>query len=662
MRKLNLISGALGLATLALTACSNEMPVDKNVVAEQAETRFLRVSIANTPSTRADETFAIGTEDENKVGSIMLKFFDASGNPLNDVTTTKVDGTDTGWKDNTGDPIPSVGVFKEAVMQVNIPRGTNFPSYVMCYINPVDYAADMNNKSMYELRSEERADYSDDSDNFAMTNSVYYGSNPLTGASQVKISATPILPEQLVTSLDAINETGEDGKPVYQSVEIYVERYAAKVNFTLNQAEGAIKDQTVGAYTLSFEPEMWSINADAPTMYVVKRFADNDAETTGIPSYAKVQESLGGWTDWNNANLHRSYWACSPGFYAKNFPLVSDNIIDYVAENPLTGEDAGNTTGAGVAVGDYALRYYSYNQITDASNNSEGFGKPVSKDGTNSKYVLENTMGKDAFDCQNPKAAAPSVIVVGSYSIKKGETEVTNPAGFYTYNSNLYYRETVPEADVEGKTIMDALLASNQILFTDQTGTLLNANASATVKNYFEVVHPSKAVRELQGNQPIPHRYVTLQLKSGLPSYEGLYYRPMGTDERRAVTAAVVDQLNLQLWSQLGVARVYNQNKGYFSIPIQHLGVWENTTYKDGLPPIENGVINWKNVRVGDFGLVRNHVYDIQVAGIDGMASGIDNLNNPLVPSMEENEYFVKYKINILNWRIVPVQNNIILK
>ena len=236
---------------------------------------------------------------------------------------------------------------------------------------------------------------------------------------------------------------------------------------------------------------------------------------------------------------------------------------------------------------------------------------------------------------------------------------MTSADGFCTYNSNLYYRTAVPGNDADGKTIMNAFLAANQILFVNQTGTLLNdGNATDAIREMFEVVHPSKAVRDLQG-QPTPHRYVTLQLKKGEGiDYTGLYYRPMGTDNRRPVTAAVVDQLNLQLWSQLGVARAYTQNKGYFSIPIQHLGITENTVDN----PIVDGVIDWKKVRVGDFGLVRNHVYDIQVGGIQGMASGIENLDNPLVPSMEENEYYVKYKINILNWRVVPAQENIILK
>ena len=60
-------------------------------------------------------------------------------------------------------------------------------------------------------------------------------------------------------------------------------------------------------------------------------------------------------------------------------------------------------------------------------------------------------------------------------------------------------------------------------------------------------------------------------------------------------------------------------------------------------------------------GLVRNHVYKISVKAIKGMATGIDNLNYPIVPPMDADDYYVKYQINILGWRVVPTQENIIL-
>ena len=645
MKKQKFLLGAAGLFAIGLTACSNEVPVN-NDVATEAQTRYLRVAISNTASTRADaDDFENGTDEENAIADILLKFFDASGNPLNEIKSTPVDKT--GWSNSTG----SVGKFKEAVMELAIPRGSGFPAYVMCYINPVDYADDMDSESMYELRNEERDGYTNPAGAFAMNNASYYGENKYTGAANVKISATPIELDQLYTT--AADATAADAE---HTVEIYVERYAAKVNFSLTQTAESIKDQTVGDYTLTFVPEKWTVNADAETMYVVKRFSDTDKETQTIPTMAAVQATFPGWTTWNDEANHRSYWACSPGYYAEDFPEVSDDIIDQVE---------GTGTGAGELVGNYKLRYYSYNQIVGSAEDSEGSGMDIPANNTkNWKYVLENTMGRAAFNCQNPKAAAPSVLLLGHYTVKKGNDVVTNNDGFCIYNDRLYYRNTIPAGDADGKLILDALMDANNILFINQnigTNSVMNSTNSANVKDYFEVIHPTKAVRDLQGT-PTPHRYVTLQLKSGLASYDGLYYRPMGTDRRVPVTAEVVNQLNLQLWSQIGVARAYTQGKCYFSIPIRHLGYYENTAGYPTEDETENGVIEWREkVRVGDFGLVRNHVYDIEVQRIDGMASGIEDLDNPLVPSMEDNLRNIKYRINILNWRIVNPQTGIIL-
>ncbi|MDE6522596.1 MAG: fimbria major subunit [Muribaculaceae bacterium] len=635
MRKLNLISGALGLAALALTACSNEAPVNlENGVAENDEVRYLRVAIANPPSTRA--TFEDGTDDENEVKSLYFLFYDINGNPIKTEELTMDDLTETKLSGNG-----NVGAIEEVVVKISINRGAQYPSYVVCFINPVDWSkVDDENAKMEELRNLERESYA--TDGFAMTNSVYFGNDPVSNANKVKMSGAPISASQLYTSEDAAKDKDAE------AVTIYVERYAAKVNFSL--AADAISPETVGNYTLEFVPETWSINAASKNMYAVKRYADSNVATTGIPTFDNVQAMLGTWDTWNDPDNYRSYWACSPSFYADKFPQVSDDIIDQAA----TG------TGAGELVGDYKLLYYSYNQIS-GNNGYDGFGKGVgvaSNGGSNTKYTLENTMGQQAFETLNPKAAAPSVVLVGHYDVKLDETTLPVGTGFCIYKSRLYFRSTPPAEAPGSQTILDAMLAQNVILASNQNGTaFVNAGASSTIKEYFEVVHPSKEVRN---GQPVPHRYVTLQLKKDLASYTGLYYKPIGSATWNAVTANDVDVINTALWQQIGNASAYTNNKCYYSIPIQHLGISENTTAES--PINADGTIDWTKVRVGDFGLVRNHVYTINVAAIGGRATGIEDLNNPLVPSMETNDYWIKYQVNILNWRVVPTQNVTVLK
>ncbi|MDE6511564.1 MAG: fimbria major subunit [Muribaculaceae bacterium] len=667
MKKQKFLLGAAGLLALGLTACSNEMPVDNNQVSDSDQVRYLRVAISNPPATRADAEFENGIDSENAVAGLNFKFYDALGNPISsEVTVT--DKTFTDYEPANS----SIGKVKEVIVQVSIAKAANFPSYVMCFVNPVNYSTAGMDGTMESLRNQTRSGYRDNATNFAMTNSVYYGEDIISGADRVKISGTPIPADCLYTSKAAAEAA--DAK----FVDIYVERYAAKVRLNLNRSaydEGTdtgIKPVTTeNGYTLTFIPEAWSINADEPSTYVVKRYQDDDATTTTLATYDQVQDMLGNWTDWNDPTNHRSYWACSPSFYAKEFPQVSDNIIDQAT----TG------TGAGELVGNYKLRYYSYNQIKGTTGTGAGVTYFNSADGNNWKYVLENTMNSDAFKSLNPKAAAPSVLIVGNYDVSYNGTTVNATDGFCLFGGELYYQgETVPTGAAENqKTILDRLLDENQTLAINENGTLLNSqNVTPTIKAYFNVVHPNKDVR---GTQVVPHRYVTLQLKDNLTAITGLWYKPVGssvwvpvaqtTDEDGEATQTMEDLINSVnnlLWAQIGSASAYTQNKCYYSIPIQHLGITENkidppfvvkqeTNEEGETVDVVTTEIDWKKVRVGDFGIVRNHVYTIDVTTIQGRATGIENLSNPLVPSMDENDYWVKYKINILNWRVVPDQS-----
>lgn len=684
MKKTNLLTGATAILALALTACSSDLPNGGSKVTENEETRYVTVVISNPTFTRASE-FEIGTDAENQIQDVYFVFYDEYGdvvgrNSIVDIKLTE-DGqlTVTPNTPQDGDPQSSVGQIATTTLQLEIPKGSNPPKYVMAFLNPVDFGEVSSQENINSLRDSKRKNYLCGHNKFAMNNSAYYGTNLITGAENVKILGAPVLEGQLHETLEAANAANST------PIEIYVERYAAKVRLTMimesDDENKGIKPQIVGegdrAYTLMFVPEVWTVNADAPEMYASKRFENSNAANHDVPTFNEVQTMLGTWSTWNDAPNHRSYWACSPGYYATQFPTVSDDII----ENAPDGK-----TGAGIEVSPYNLLYYSYNQITGTSNDpndpnkkSKGLGNTYfSDDGSNRncKYVLENTMGADAFKCANPKAAAPSALIVGHYDIYSGEAvdatkKVASEHGFCIYAGNLYFIEEEQEGYApSANSIKGALLNRNGILFTDQSGEHPLTAASTAPFDCLEVCHPTKDVRD---GQNVPHRYVTLQLKylgeENADKYTGLYYRPAGSDNLVPVQKTdsktleeVITEINKFLWAQLGNARIYRGNKAYFSIPIQHLGITERN-YADLPKPIDSdGFIIWKEVRVGDFGLVRNHVYTIQVDGIKGIGSGIDGPDNPLVPSMEDEEYWLNYKINILGWRVVPTQGGIILK
>ncbi len=629
MNRSQILLAGIALLGSGLCSCSSEEPVvNTGEVSDKDQSLYLKVALRDVNSaTRAadsDEFFEAGTEAENKIQNLQFKFYDASGTQIFQQTVQNIE-----FKENTW----SVGQIGTATIKVDVEKGSNMPAYVVCFANPVNWTGIENTTKMQELRNEKRDGFKGAQGNFAMNNSVFFGTDPISNSQDVKMVGAPIQKGQLFTSKEAAEAADATQGNV---VDIYIERYAAKVKVSV--ADNAVANATVGDYTLKFNPEYVGITADAADMYAVKRFSTTDGDDAPIPSLADVNRDLGTWSTWNDAALHRSYWACSPAYYATDFPSVADNIID-VAPN--------GTTGAGAIVAPYQLKYYSYNQIKN--NAGKDGAKAIAANGADvNLYTLENTMGAAAFASRNPKAAAPSVLLVGNTTLSANGTDLPAGTSFFIWNNNIYFGTTVPTgAAANASTIMNAMLDAQTVLAADAQGTKLTA--AALQNSTVEVVHPAKELREVTGTL-LSEELVTLQItKVGANE---IFYKPTGSDTWTPLTDQALNFVNRQLAGQLNYAHAYTSGKCYYTIPIQHLGYTENTVN----PPLTDGKLDWAKVRVGDFGLVRNHVYDINITNINGYGTGILNLDNPIVTPMETNSYWIKYSLNVLNWRIVPTQ------
>lgn len=418
-----------------------------------------------------------------------------------------------------------------------------------------------------------------------------------------------------------------------------------------------IDDTNLGS--MIFTPEAWAINAESKSMYVVKNFAES-TPTADAPDMQTISNYLKPWMNsessqlWNDETNHRSYWSCSPSFYATDFPVVSDDITDITA----------GTTSP------YMLNYHSYNDIT-GTNGCGNTSFTASDDIKPYLYSMENTVSSVVTTLTNPKAASPSVVIVGNYQIRYGTNDadlIARNTTFYYFNNRIFFDATPNLAGgtevTNAKLIIDEFLNYQQILYVKngETYSLLN---SGNPGGCLAVAHPGKEVR---GDNKLPMRAVTLQLKD-VPAGQNTLYIKNGTSYD-PVTTDNLASVNQALLNTLGVADCYKEGKGFFSIPIQHLGMtesqWDTSTESEGGstypdPVSTSGVIDWTKVHPGDFGLVRNHVYDLGVQAIRGRATAISDLTAPIVPQPEVDSYWIKYRINVLNWRIVPPQQQIIL-
>lgn len=665
MKKTNFLFGAVAALAMggAFTACSDDAMdngIDNGKV-EKDQTRYISVALSTpTAGGRAasdapDGTFDDGSVSESAVSKLLFVFYDGAGNPTAQMKQfNNPDLTDDFNNDN-------VTRFWSSVVPVEMTQGQNVPAYVMCYVNPIDETG-ISTMTLAEVEATTRVRVHNNG-SFAMSNSVYYGNNPISGQNQVRIMATPIVESKLFSTeaeaQAAVSAPNSDGV-----LNIYVERYAAKIG--LNLTPDAIKTYAVnvmdenGASTvgsLTFTPTFWRPNAIDEKTYVTKAFSTGAVGTmdsatpatwgemnTAFNGTGMAGEGVNGWNDPTNS---RSYWACSPSYYANAYPKVSDNISD--TEGWETNFP-------------YALRYFTYNQIANgitsdanpaeagiAWNETSGFSAVPGNQTTAASgyfYSRETTasIGNITNTALNSKAIVASAVIVGNYKLTGAEGNATT---FYLYGQ----KDGNPNYYADGDAVKAAFLANQSVIFTDQACTTPLANAGA-----FVVEHPNASVRE---GEDVPGRLVTLQL-NGVPG-TAVYFNNNGTVE--AVAEDNLVAANKLLWKSVSTAQMFYNGLAFFSIPIRHLGYGKNlngvelTSSADGASA---NVYNWENMRRGDFGVVRNHVYTLNVTEIKGLGTGLRSDDQPIVPPMDPENYYIAARLNVLPWRIVPTQNVIL--
>lgn len=659
MRRSNLLfSAAMVLAGL-LAGCSDDLATDPDQeIVDHDQMRYLNVSIVSPTNagTRAGAgDFQDGEPGENAVYDMYFVFYDKAGKPTGEPYPV----SSPEFKDNTDNTKPGVHSIYTSTIPVELNQGDNLPAYVMCFINPIN-TADFATATLDEIELIKRKTVivkkNDGNDYFPMSNSAYYGQNPVTGEANSRMVATPISTDQLYKSIgDATTALNNN-----QTTDIYVERYAARIELTL--ADAAIKVVTgddagitgVNGYILKFVPKAWRPNAIDQELYAVKTFgvikADNTADYK--PDYATLAAKLGnngdGW--WNDPGNFRSYWGCSPSYYDNDYPQVSDDITDVVA------------TGDHTAGYPYELHYFNYHQIvsnsTGAVGNDYAFYPSIEwKNNAFSGpfYARETTTAVNAWQgdnkLYNPLASLASALIVGHYQLtaKAGSASVPAPATgkeyptFYLYgktgsNWNLYF-----ESDIKS-----TMMTNQNVVFKLVDGRYITAGtADAAI---FTVAHPSQAVRA-KGGVTVAGRLVALQL-AGVPAgaTDYYYYDAANNNYKKIETEDDVNAANANLLT-VGYARKYGDGLCYFNIPIEHLGVKDVADAKNA-----DGSYNFDKCPAGSFGIVRNHAYTINITSIKGLATALSSEYQPVVPPMEEIEYHIAARVNILKWRVVSEQ------
>lgn len=115
------------------------------------------------------------------------------------------------------------------------------------------------------------------------------------------------------------------------------------------------------------------------------------------------------------------------------------------------------------------------------------------------------------------------------------------------------------------------------------------------------------------------------------------YYKNTGTEATPTWTPVSGADANTALANE--PAQVRTDGMAYYYIPIGHLGS-ANT--------------------VAEYGIVRNHLYDVNVTGMEGFGTPVYNDTWKIIPTVpDETKTYLAAKINVLQWRVVQQDVNL---
>lgn len=414
------------------------------------------------------------------------------------------------------------------------------------------------------------------------------------------ISFTGTTPVIAVPTVGHVESTPDAAKA--NPVDIYVERLDAKVRTKLNESNFANLDYKVNT--------AGEIDPKGTTDKTGKA-----CEVGTLEDGTKVYALVSGWgvTDEQKDAL-----------ILKGFDGISgwgESAID----NPL-----------GFAWND-GSHHRSYWETVNAFTTGEGTSNPKQLSAYNNwnlafgsyTYTRPNTPSStDGFTvaAKNPDVSGLTKVGIAAQLVTKDADDKVSPAEICSFKSLQY----VGLSNLN-KAVLNYLWNTYKYYYSDDNGATkkpFNADAAIDV---------DKAITFAKLNGVGKTYQVSPQLVAPEGGVVRKYYTKSG-DTYTEVEASVIN--SSVLGSESFVSEVRKSGMTYYYLPIRHLA--DNSG------------------KIGYYGVVRNHVYDITINGITGFGTPVWNPNSsydPLTPT--DNASFVAARINVLQWRLVKQNVNI---
>ena len=305
----------MALAAFAFAACSEKEESGNAIQNGELEQSYVAITLAaDDMGTRADDgVYEEGRAEERAVHSAYVFFFkNGEAFPVSfDGNTTSNSGP-CNWLEvePTGSTsgMPNVSDIKEAVMVIKNYKG-EYPNQMVAVLNWNPTTALYN---LSQLQTAVTA-LGDDTNGYVMSNSVYLVTNGVNNTATI-MDYTPLTEGSIFQN---------EGDALLNPVQIYVERVAAKVEYT------AINN---GSFDTGVD-----VNGSRIYAHIQSFELYNDYQESYLLKHISNWNSIG--FAWNDADWFRSYWATSlDGAFSNNtFNWNNDNTAlngyNYLGEN-----------------------------------------------------------------------------------------------------------------------------------------------------------------------------------------------------------------------------------------------------------------------------------------------------------------------------------------
>ena len=428
-------------------------------------------------------------------------------------------------------------------------------------------------------------------DYFVMSNSVYKGTQ-----GQGVVVATEILPENIFVTADETGTPGESytaptGAKI-NPVEIYVERVAAKVRVNVSASATGVTVPT-GTYPIIKEKK------DGVTTYHDNTFVKVlgwDVTNATTDSYL-IKNWNQACEDYNNLAAFRSHWAVSKDTNPTH-TFTFNYFVDGTQKN---------------AVG--SSEYYHENTNDPINTTGQWFNGMSA--GTKAAQLVVATQFVDANG--NPKQFGSwygqIYDNIDDYTVTVGGETVTKPGLKSNMINNaakkIFVKTLVPATNDEGEPKVDA--DGNQMY-----DIVLNGITVGDVDFYqtHDVNNESYDPNNYDGNR----RYMVRVKAKSLG--EGKTYAD--------ATGKVYTETEVNaILNTIEPAMIWTNGYAYYYTLINHLG--------------------------GVQGIVRNHLYDVNIQSFTGFGTPVYDPTKNIIPEDPEGQdpYHLTAQINVLSWALV---------